>query len=332
MNFPLPIRMIKAISARLRWPAFTIGLVTLVVLLGVFTLTGAIYPVADSRYAPNPLEITGAFLLFSFLSAYLLACMVAQVGWTPRVVESLSKQLPVEHHRHLERLDRIRWWPLGLLAGIIFAAEANIPWEIMTFTPGAPDFVISLNLVFGQFLTWSIVGMVLAMGIHNALVLHRVGKLVNVDIYQLDRLNAFGQVGLRSLLMIVGALVLTPLQAIDQEFRWTNYQNAILVGIPAILLLMLIPIWSVHIRIRLAKRNELKRLDEEISSTSRSLDSSPLARLNALLERRRLVTHSRNWPMDFTTFSKVVFYVLIPPLAWAGAAVVELVVDAYLTG
>jgi hypothetical protein len=104
------------------------------------------------------------------------------------------------------------------------------------------------------------------------------------------------------------------------------------VGIPAIILLMLIPIWSVHLRIRQSKQQALTSIDREIRATSTSLESEPLQRLNGLLERRRLVSHSRNWPMDFSIFTRVVFYVLIPPLAWAGAAFVELALDSYLAG
>ena len=304
----------------------------MVFLLGLYFVTGSIYPTGMLIGFQDPLEATGLFLLFSFLPAYLLGGLIAQVRATSGIVAALSDVLAEEHHPVLQQLDRVKYWHIGILLGLVNALAANIPWNVLIFDPGLPGFVFSLVLVFAQCFTWSVVGLVLATGLHNALVLNRVGKLVYVDIYNLDSLNAFGQSSLRSMLIIVGALALMPLQAIDQEFRWINYQNGILVGVPAILLLMLIPNWSIHKRIQAEKQRTLAQLDAEISTAPRTLDDEALNRLNALLQRRQLVAHLRNWPMDFSLVARIVFYVLIPPLAWAGAALVELALDSYLTG
>jgi hypothetical protein len=43
-------------------------------------------------------------------------------------------------------------------------------------------------------------------------LLHTLGKRVVVDIYNLDSLNSFGRFALSALLMIAGAMALTPLQ------------------------------------------------------------------------------------------------------------------------
>ncbi|MEZ5489689.1 MAG: hypothetical protein R3F50_05145 [Gammaproteobacteria bacterium] len=244
----------------------------------------------------------------------------------------MATLLTDEHQALLERMDRVTYWLVGVLFGLLFAAIANIPWSILSFQPDNPVFVFSLTMVFAQSLTWAMVGLLLAWAEHNAYLLYRLGHLVKIDLFKLDSLNPFGQSGLRSMLIVVGALAITPLQAIDQEFRWINYQYAVLVGVPAILVLMLVPMWSVHQQIRCRKREELKRVDTEIGATSHSLDDNSLNRLNALLARRKHLAHLREWPLDFSLFSRIVFYVLIPPLAWAGAAVVELAIDSYLAG
>ena len=95
---------------------------------------------------------------------------------------------------------------------------------------------------------------------------------------------------------------------------------------------MLLPIWSVHRRIRRAKRAELLMINRHIQRLPKSFEPDTMVRLNTLLDRRTYIQHCRNWPMDVTIFAKVVFYVLIPPLAWAGAALVELLIDAYIVG
>ena len=332
MNYPLPIRGAHFVIDRVSYPALTVGLVTLGLLLALYAGTGSLYPTGMLIGFQDPLEAMGLFLLFSLLPAYLLGGMMAQIRATPGIVSALAEILDEEHHSTLQKMDQVTYWSTGLLVGLLFAAVGNIPWHILVFDPRQPGFVFSMTLAFAQFFTWGVVGLMLATGEHNAFTLYRVGKLVKVDLYNLDRLNPFGQSSLRNLLIIVGALAMTPLQSIDQEFRWTNYQNAILVGVPAILLLALVPIWSVHKQIRAAKARELERLEEEIRASSRSLENDSLTRLNALLERRSFVAGLRNWPMDFSLLARVVFYVLIPPLAWAGAALVELAVDSYVTG
>ncbi|MGD8417313.1 MAG: hypothetical protein PVH91_09665 [Pseudomonadales bacterium] len=37
-----------------------------------------------------------------------------------------------------------------------------------------------------------------------------------------------------------------------------------------------------------------------------------------------------NWPLDLSLVSRVAVYLVIPPLAWVGAAVVENVVQRFL--
>jgi len=332
MDYPLPISFSRSVIEKIPRPILTVGLGTLIILLGLYSVTESIYPSGMLIGFQDPLEATGLFLLFSFLPAYLLGGLIAQVRATPGIVSALSAILAVEHHPTLLQMDRVKYWQLGMLVGLINAMAANIPWSALVLDPGTPGFIFSLTLVFAQCFTWSVVGLVLAAGLHNAFVLYRVGQLVDIDIFNLDTLNPFGQSGLRSMLIIVGALALMPLQAIDQEFRWVNYQNGILVGVPAIFLLMLVPNWSVHKRIRAEKQQELEKLDAAIYATPRTLGDESLNRLNALLQRRHLVAHLRNWPMDFSLVARVVFYVLIPPLAWSGAALVELGLDSYLAG
>ena len=55
-----------------------------------------------------------------------------------------------------------------------------------------------------------------------------------------------------------------------------------------------------------------------------------LAHLSDLLAMRERVRGVHDWPMDMTTYRRVGLYVIIPPLAWIGAAVVEMVLASAL--
>jgi hypothetical protein len=52
--------------------------------------------------------------------------------------------------------------------------------------------------------------------------------------------------------------------------------------------------------------------------------------MNALLLRREQIHKLRNWPMDLTMFSRFFVYAFIVPLAWAGAALMEVLLDRIL--
>ncbi|MDG1025528.1 MAG: hypothetical protein P8N94_12635 [Gammaproteobacteria bacterium] len=73
-------------------------------------------------------------------------------------------------------------------------------------------------------------------------------------------------------------------------------------------------------------------INPEIQCSSTALDSESLVRLNGLIARREQVQHTRTWPMDISIFSRFLFYVFIPPLAWLGAALMEVLLDSFLAG
>ena len=132
--------------------------------------------------------------------------------------------------------------------------------------------------------------------------------------------------------MIVGALAITTLQSIDQVFRIENYLNAFIVTIPAIFILVPLPIWSIHRRIKREKTKLIAEINREIKQAPRDLVGAELQRLNLLLQRREQIQKMRNWPMDLRIAYRFVLYVFIVPLAWTGAALMEVILDQYIVG
>ena len=52
-----------------------------------------------------------------------------------------------------------------------------------------------------------------------------------------------------------------------------------------------------------------------------------LQTLEPLLQARDRINALHTWPLDFSIWSRLFFYGLIPPLAWLAAALVEIVVE-----
>ena len=88
--------------------------------------------------------------------------------------------------------------------------------------------------------------------------------------------------------------------------------------------------WGIHRRLQQEKAGVITEVESSIAAASRDHATESLSRLNALLERRAHLRGVHTWPMDLRGVSRVAFYLVIPPLAWVGAALVEILVMALL--
>lgn len=329
-QLPFPVNLAQYLLTRGQHPVRATGFLVLGVMLLVSLASGAALPDFPGSPFSDPVEILGSFLLFALLSAYLLMCLLAGIRSNNQTHGQLQSQLPMDFT--LNRYQRVPWWPLPVALAILFALWGNVNWSGMVLDASAPGFLTSVMLIAGQTIMWAIVGLVLFISSHECWILGKLGRVVAIDLYNLDKLNGFGRAGLNNFLMVVGALAITTVQSIDQEFRLVNYLNGLIVGIPAAMALIALPIASLPRRIRSAKQAELIRLDREIDAAPRGTASDELLRLNALLSRREFIKGLRHWPMDLSIFSRFFLYVLIPPLAWVGAALMEMYLDSMLAG
>jgi hypothetical protein len=215
---------------------------------------------------------------------------------------------------------------------VIFVIFASINPSSLSFDPTSAIFATSIASAFGQIFMWLTIAVTLFFVFNDDVLLYQYGKSVRVNIYDLDRLNGFGGAVLSQFLMVAGALAMSILQSLDREFQWVNYANGLYVGIPAAIIVVILPTWTIRKNIRTEKAQALSAINTEIQLTSTELDNDSLVRLNGLLARRDQLQHTRTWPMDISIFSRFLFYIFIPPLAWLGAAFVEVMLDSFLVG
>ena len=173
--------------------------------------------------------------------------------------------------------------------------------------------------------------MTLAARYHVARIFYSAGKQVQLDIFETSNLKPFGQAGLTDALLVVVALAITTLQSLDAQFRLYNYITAFSVILPAMAVLMVTPMYSVHRRIVGLKVAELEEINNLIHSSSKDLDIQHINQLEPLLQRRERLKAIHTWPFDMSVVSRLLLYFIVPPLAWLGAAFVEIVLDSVLT-
>jgi hypothetical protein len=98
-------------------------------------------------------------------------------------------------------------------------------------------------------------------------------------------------------------------------------------GIPTLFLLAL-PIWPIHKLISAAKAAELGRINTRLRAIKRSdNDADTLSAMNQLLIYRREITTVSEWPFNAGVASRLAFYLVIPPLTWIAAGLIDVMIE-----
>lgn len=325
----IPFRPIEALIDNYGHPTLLVGIPLFLLQIGMFVVTGTLHPRYVEAVGENPMGITGAALMIALLPTYLLICSVAALRLRRRLHRIIASHIDEPEIHKQYRLRGIHLWPLGILFGWL-NLSVNAPTQYMTFPSDSPVFTLGIVMLTAQIIMWTIIGLVLFLVIQESIALHHLGSRVRFSLYKLEELNGFGETALNSFLMIAGALSFTTLQALDLEFRWVNYRNGLIIGIPLALILVPLPVWSLHVRIKNAKKKLLEEIEKRVDQASTELSGESLHEMNALLVRREQIQKLRNWPMNITIASKFMIYAFIVPAAWVGAALMEILLDFIL--
>lgn len=295
------------------------------VLLGV-TAYAAAFAAADSGSCcwDNRAQMWGSALTYTLISGYMLAAITYLYRSHRDTVRAL-KGFAADVRSVDEALADVSAKVVlaATLGGLVFGAAqfAQVLTNPHVLVP-LPD----LPLIVGNTLLWMVVALLTAARLRDALAMRRFGRTLTVDLYNLAALRPIGRAAVRDVLMIMGALALMPLQSLDAEFRWVNYQTGLFFGLISSLLFFYLPISGVHEQIRAARAARLNELQGMIEAQ----DGMDVPRLEALVAHRERVAHLPTWPVDLSVLSRVGFYLIIPPLAWVGAALVETLVQGYI--
>lgn len=172
----------------------------------------------------------------------------------------------------------------------------------------------------------------IAIRLHTALQFNEAGRRVPIDIYEQSSLRPFSRNSLVDVLVVMGGQSLTALQSIDAQFRYFNYVWSRIVSIPTALTLAIVPTVAIHKLIPALRNTELGAVNQIIQDSPRDLATTNIASLELLLRRRERLQSLNTWPIDVTVVIRFFLYLVIPPLAWLGAALVEIALDTAIGG
>jgi hypothetical protein len=101
------------------------------------------------------------------------------------------------------------------------------------------------------------------------------------------------------------------------------------------MIMFVIPVWPIHHRLAALKERGMKAVNNRIDACldgqdTPDLEAPELRQLTLLLSYRREITQVSTWPFDVGNITRLILYLIIVPLTWAGAALIENLVDALL--
>lgn len=267
-------------------------------------------------------QLLGMLLLFLLVPMWMLCSFFV----TQRHSLMLAEQLENEAGAPLSLSKIIVKFPLrsvlfGLGAGLFYGLAFNIPLRQLSAVADGQWAIFSI--VMGQVLLWSCVGILLFVRLHIAGLFARLGKTIPFSIFEPQPLSAFARVGMLDVVIVVGGLAIATVQSMDAQFRLENYLSAILVAAPAATALLIRPMWSLHKRMRKRRDELLEEVRTLIHTAAERSDVEDIRHMEDLLQRRDRVKALNTWPLDIGIWKRLLFYILIPPLAWVGAALME---------
>lgn len=215
------------------------------------------------------------------------------------------------------------------LLGVFYALVFNVPGHGLDFFEVS---TVDKSMILGQVFIWTVCGLLLGTRFHIIRAFHRISRQAEINLFETSNLKPFAQVGLIDALVIAGALVLSTVQSLDFSFRPDNYTKALFVAVPSVVYLCLYPMWDIHNRMAAIKADQLNELAKRIRESPSDLVASDMNELEILLQRRERVAAAPTWPIDITILQRFLFYIIIPPLAWVGAAIVEYLIEGIIRG
>lgn len=254
---------------------------------------------------------------------WLLGCFIV----TQRHSLALARRLDTDLVESILNFPK-RQILVGVGGGLVYALAFNVPlYEIDQLLAGNGPMI---SIFVGQLMVWMCVGFLLSVRLHVGVLFYNLGKTFKISIFEQSSLAPFARVGMADVVIVVGGLAIAVVQSIDAQFRMENYATALLVAVPAGAALLTRPMWSLHRRLAARKQQLLDEVCLQVAMASEQSNTANMAALESLLQRRDRIKAIHTWPLDVTIWRSLFFYVLIPPLAWSGAALVEVVIDKFL--
>jgi len=278
-----------------------------------------------------------AALFFCAILAYIVPVFHLITCRTEDDFADLSRQLDLPRERVAALSAGIREKPLPWVLtnlAIGFSAWLLQSWLLLdsgtAMVSAMTSSVSGLAMALGPLPVWLFMTCAIQALIDNARLFRRLAGSMKVDLLDPASLHPFGRMAVSSTLVVIGAQALFPIMWLDADTDpWTTIPGLLATTLPMVFL-FLAPVWPIHRAVRGAKRLELERTRQQIAALTRAGEEPSYRDLAPLLTYRREIAAVPEWPFDLSIVARFGLYLIIVPLTWIGAAVIEHLVDVFL--
>jgi hypothetical protein len=319
------------IRSAIHWPTLLAGAAGVLALTALFAWAGGLSPEELPSHTTSKRQVIGMSLMLILMPPYLFTSFLLLQRYSIDLVRQIAPQIPDESDvmRAITAIQGgfARTWKLSLVLGVTMGLfNAQLYYSL--FESQTPRIDIPTSLI--QMVLWIFIGFMLCQRFVAARAFSGLGEQIEFDLFRLDRLRLLARSGLWDVLAIMGAIALSPLQGLDAEFRWYNYAFAFAIAIPAALFLLFVPLRGLQRRIATEKARRLAQIESEIDASLLDGTSTDVVHLETLLAHRTRIRAHPTWPLRTALLSRLLAYLVIPPLAWIGAAIVERLIEHWV--
>jgi len=222
---------------------------------------------------------------------------------------------------------------VGLLLGLghnaVLADSPTLLLKPLTDSPAAAAIFAATMLV------WLVMTFALAGLIDNAIIFARLAKRSTIDLLDTAALTPFARVAVSSTLAVIGAQASFPLMLIGGQANPWTFVPGLGATLGPMFILFALPLLPIHRAIAVAKQGLLRDLNDSISSVAKAgqkglAQPDTAERLYPLLTLRREIQQVSEWPFDASLVTRLGLYLIIPPITWVGAALIDNLIQALI--
>ncbi|MEO0346654.1 MAG: hypothetical protein AAF229_10380 [Pseudomonadota bacterium] len=200
-------------------------------------------------------------------------------------------------------------------------------WEYMWQRTG--EGYVAIVMDFGSLPVWLTMNTAISALVRNALTFRRLVPKLETNILDPQSFMPIGRMAVTSTLVVLGAMASLSIMWIDGPTDLWTTLPAVLIFTPVLALLLLLPVWPLH-------RELLRQRVAAVARAQAQIPAKPGApgpaggQLAQALALRRELARLPVWPFDVGSVTRFVSYAVIVPLTWAGAALIEMLVNVLL--
>ena len=200
-------------------------------------------------------------------------------------------------------------------------------WEYMWARTG--EGYVAIVMDFGSLPVWLTMNTAISALVRNALTFRALVPKLETNLLDPQSFMPIGRMAVTSTLVVVGAMASLSIMWIDGPTNLWTTLPALLIFTPVIALLLLLPVWPLHRDLLRQRAEAVAAAQARVPARSGEADPDAFELAQALALRREL-SRLPVWPFDVGSVTRFVSYAVIVPRTWAGAALIEMLVNVLL--